>query len=61
MKKQLAINGGKPICKELKAFNTIGKEELLNVKKVMKSGILSGFAKREKEKRILGRKICSRF
>ena len=62
MKKQLAINGGKPICKELKAFNTIGKEELLNVKKVMKSGILSGFfAKKRERKRILGRKICSRF
>ena len=62
MKKQLAINGGKPICKELKAFNTIGKEELLNVKKVMKSGILSGFfAKREKEKGFLGGKFVQDF
>ena len=61
MKKQLAINGGKPICKELKAFNTIGKEELLNVKKVMKSGICLVFLQKERKKRILGRKICSRF
>ena len=62
MKKKLAINGGKPICKELKAFNTIGKEELINVKKVMRSGVLSGFfAKREKEKGFLGGKFVQEF
>ena len=50
MKNKLAINGGTPICKELKPFNTIGKEELRIVTKVINSGTLSGyFAKKGKE------------
>ena len=35
---------------KIKAFNTIGKEELLNVKNHMKSGILSGFFAKSKKK-----------
>ena len=62
MKNKLAINGGKPVCRELKPFNTIGQEELINVKKVLKSGVLSGFfAKKEKEKGFLGGKFVQDF
>ena len=43
MKNKLAINGGTPICKKLKPFNTIGKEELRIVTKVINSGTLSSF------------------
>ena len=50
MKNKLAINGGTPICKKLKPFNTIGKEELRIVTKVINSGTLSGILLRREKK-----------
>ena len=62
MKNKLAINGGTPICKKLKPFNTIGKEELRIVTKVINSGTLSGyFAKKGKENGFLGGKYVQEF
>ena len=62
MKNKLAINGGTPICKKLKPFNTIGKEELRIVTKVINSGTLSEyFAKKGKENGFLGGKYVQEF
>ena len=42
MKKKLALFGGSPVIKRnLNTYNSIGKEEINSVVKVMKTGILS--------------------
>lgn len=64
----LALNGGMPVCKKLDPFNTIGKQEINAVTKVLKSGKLSGFFAK-KDNGFLGgekviefeKKICNYF
>ena len=54
----LAINGGNPVRKKLfPPYKVIGSEEKIAVNRVIKSGVLSGFAAKDNQNFYGGKEI----